>query len=141
MRPLLSVLTLGVADLHVSRAFYSDALGWEPLLDMDEVVFYQVGHGLVLSLFALADLGDDAGSPATSGTPMSLGQNLGSEADVDAAVERARAAGASVLKKPQRAPWGGYHAYVADPDGHRWELVHNPGLQVAADGTVSLGAV
>jgi catechol 2,3-dioxygenase-like lactoylglutathione lyase family enzyme len=104
-----------------------------------EVVFYQVGHGLVLGLFGLDDLGTDAGVPATPGTSFSLASNVDSEAAVDAAVERARAAGATVLKEPQRASFGGYHAYIADPDGHRWEIAHNPGLTVAADGTVTFG--
>ncbi|MFC8422101.1 protein kinase [Streptomyces sp. NPDC057236] len=70
-----------------------------------------------------------------------LTQNLASPAEVDKAVQRARAAGATVLKEPQRAAFGGYHGYFADPDGHRWEVCHNPGWSVADDGTVTLAAV
>lgn len=132
----LSLVTLGVGDLDVSRTFYSDGLGWTPVLDLDEIVFYQVGHGLLLGLFPLSELGADAGAPATQGTPFSLASNMDSEAAVDAAVHRARAAGATVLKEPQHASFGGYHAYLSDPDGHRWEIAHNPGLLVDGDGTV-----
>ncbi|MDQ0988901.1 VOC family protein [Streptomyces sp. V3I7] len=141
MNQQLNLVTLGVADLETSRRFYSDGLGWTPLLDLDEIVFYQIGHGLALALFPLADLAADTGRPATTGTPFTLAQNLDSPAEVDEAVRRARAAGATVLKEPQRAAFGGYHGYFADPDGHRWEVCHNPGWSVAEDGTVSLTAV
>ncbi|MFE9132597.1 VOC family protein [Streptomyces sp. NPDC007355] len=141
MSQQLNLVTLGVDDLRVSRQFYSQGLGWSPLLDLDEIVFYQVGSGLALGLFPLADLGTDTGHPATSGTPFTLAQNLSSPAAVDAAVQRARAAGATILKEPQRAAFGGYHGYFADPDGHRWEVCHNPGWSVADDGTVTLTAV
>lgn len=137
MGPQLNVVTLGVADVPASTRFYAEGLGWEPLLVVDEeVAFFQVGHGLLLALYGLDDLGTDAGEAATAGTPFSLGQNLASPEAVDAAVERFRVAGGRVVKAPQGASWGGYHAYVADPDGHRWEIVHNPGLTVADDGTV-----
>jgi catechol 2,3-dioxygenase-like lactoylglutathione lyase family enzyme len=141
MNQQLNLVTLGVEDLKVSRRFYSHGLGWTPLLDMKEIVFYQIGSGLALALFPLADLGTDTGHPATAGTPFTLAQNLDSPAEVDKAVQRARAAGATVLKEPQRAAFGGYHGYFADPDGHRWEICHNPGWSVADDGTVTLAAV
>lgn len=140
MRPQLNVITLGVADLQRSRRFYRDGLGWTPLLEVDgEVVFFQVNHGLLLALFGLDDLGRDAGHAAIPGSPISLGQNLESPAAVDEAVARAVDAGATLLMPGKRAEWGGYNAYIADPDGHRWELVHNPGLRVADDGTVVFG--
>ena len=133
----LSLVTLGVADLAVSRRFYTDGLGWRPTLEVDdEITFYQVGHGLLIGLFPLDELGVDAGEPATPGTPFSLACNVDSEAAVDAGVERFRAAGGRVIKPPQQAAFGGYHAYVADPDGHRWEIAYNPGLVVSDDGTV-----
>lgn len=141
MNQQVNLVTLGVEDLKVSRRFYSHGLGWTPLLDMKEIVFYRIGSGLALALFPLADLGTDTGHPATAGTPFTLAQNLDSPAEVDKAVQRARAAGATVLKEPQRAAFGGYHGYFADPDGHRWEVCHNPGWSVADDGTVTLAAV
>jgi uncharacterized protein len=141
MNQQLNLVTLGVDDLKVSRQFYSHGLGWTPLLDLDEIVFYQIGKGLALALFPLADLGADTGHPATAGTPFTLAQNVDSPTEVDEAMHRARAAGATVLKEPQRAAFGGYHGYFADPDGHRWEVCHNPGWSVADDGTVTLAAV
>ena|SRR5437868_1766059 len=141
MSQQLNLVTLGVGDLKVSRQFYSKGLGWAPLLDLDEIVFYQVGSGLALALFPLAELGTDIGHLATFGTAFTLAQNLASPAEVDAAMRLARAAGATILKEPQRAAFGGYHGYFADPDGHRWEVCHNPGWSVADDGTVTLAAV
>ncbi|NYV77024.1 VOC family protein [Streptomyces sp. UH6] len=140
-RQQLSLVTLGVRDLGVSRRFYTRGLGWSPLLDVDEVVFYQVGGGVALGLFRLGDLSADVGHPATAGTPFTLARNVDSPAEVDEAMERAAAAGAEILKPAQRAAFGGYHGYFADPDGHRWEVCHNPGWSVAPDGTVSLTAV
>lgn len=141
MNQQLNLVTLGVEDLEASRRFYSDGLGWTPLLALDEIVFYQIGKGLALALFPLSDLGADTGRAATAGTPFTLAQNLGSPAEVDAAVRQAREAGAAILKEPQHAAFGGYHAYFADPDGHRWEICHNPGWSVAPDGTVTLTPV
>lgn len=134
----LQLVTLGVTDLARSRNFYSAGLGWSPTLDLDEIVFYQVGPGLLLSIFPLAELAADVGHPATAGSSFSLAQVVDSPADVRAALDRARKAGARVLKEPQHASFGGYHAYFADPDGHRWEVAHNPGWTVSDDGTVTL---
>jgi catechol 2,3-dioxygenase-like lactoylglutathione lyase family enzyme len=141
MDQALQLVTLGVADVARSRRFYVDGLGWRPLVDAPEVVFFQVGHGTVLALFSLADLGADVGTPAEPGSSITLARNVDSAGRVDELVELARAAGATVLKEPQRAVFGGRHAYVADPDGHRWEVAWNPGWSVAADGTVSLVSV
>jgi uncharacterized protein len=138
----VTVITLGVLDLAVSRQFYVDGLGWTPLLDAGEAVFFQIGHGLVLSLYGRADLARDSGCAAGPGEPppFSLSQNVDSEAEVDRVVEQLRVAGGDVVAPPSRAPWGGYISYVADPDGFRWEVAHNPGLTVAADGTASFSA-
>jgi catechol 2,3-dioxygenase-like lactoylglutathione lyase family enzyme len=138
MQQRMDLVTLGVADLARSRAFYSDGLGWMPTFELDEIVFYQVGFGTLLAVFPLAELGADAGHAATPGTPFSLAQVVDDTGAVDAAVARARTAGATVLKEPQWASFGGYHAYFADPDGHRWEVAYNPGWTVADDGTVTL---
>jgi hypothetical protein len=137
----VTFITLGVADLAASRRFYLEGLGWRPLLDLEgEITFFQVGHGLVLGIWGIEKLGADAGAPAMPGSPFALASNVASEQAVDAAVERARAAGATVLKTPEWHPEIRiYHAYVADPDGHRWEIAYNPGMTVADDGTVSLG--
>ena len=140
MEQRVTFITLGVADLAASRRFYVDGLGWSPLFEIaGEISFFQVGHGLVLGLWGLDALGADAGAPATPGTSVALASNVDSEAAVDAAVERAAAAGATVLRPPAwHAQIRIYHAYVADPDGHRWEIAYNPGLVIGDDGTVQL---
>lgn len=141
MKQSIRVVTLGVEELGRSRAFYSEGLGWTPVMDLDEVVFYQVGFGLVLAIWPLRDLSDDVGVALEAGSAVSLGHNVDSREEVDAVIERARSAGAAILKEPQDAPlFGGYQAYFADPDGHLWEIAFNPGLSVAADGTVMFGS-
>lgn len=136
----LTLVTLGVRDLAASRAFYSDGLGWTATLDLpDEVVFYQVAPGVLLALFPVDDLAADAGHEVTWGTPFTLSRNVDSEAAVVAAVDVARRAGATVLKEPEAAAFGGFHGFFADPDGHRWEVCYNPGLTADADGVMHFG--
>lgn len=138
----MSLVTLGVTDLDAARRFYVDGLGWQPVLDAGEAVFIQVGHGLVLSLYGRDDLARDAGTAVgpTEPPPMTLAHNVGSEEEVHRVVAAMRAAGGEVVAEPSRASWGGVIAHVADPDGFRWEIAHNPWLVVAPDGTVTMGA-
>lgn len=139
----LTMVTLGVADLDAARSFYVAGLGWQPLLDAGEAVFLQVGHGVVLSLYGRADLAREAGTAVEPGgaPPMSLAHNVTSAEEVRAVVRRMQDAGGTLVAPPALAPWGGYTAYVADPDGFRWEIAYNPGLVVGPDGTVRLGPV
>ena len=142
VEPRLSLVTLGVTDLDAARRFYVDGLGWRPVLDAGEAVFLQVGHGLLLSLYGRNDLARDAGTaagPTAEPPPFSLAHNVGSDQEVRDVVERMRAAGGDVVAEPSRASWGGTTAYVADPDGFRWEVAHNPWLVVGADGAVRMG--
>jgi uncharacterized protein len=134
----ITLVTLGVADLERSRAFYA-ALGWEAAKSPDGVVFIQLA-GQVLGLFGLDHVAADQGRPgAALGTgAMTLARNFASEAEVDAAFELALRAGASVVKRPEKVFWGGYSGYFADPDGHVWELAWNPGWPLNADGTLTL---
>ena len=144
MDPRLSLVTLGVRDLDAARAFYADGLGWTPLLDVaGEVLFFQVGPGLVLGLYTglEGDVGDGVALAAPGTAPLTLSHNVGTDDEVRRLTDRAEAAGATVLKAPQRADFGGFHSYVADPAGFRWEICHNPGLVVGEDGTVTLGPV
>jgi catechol 2,3-dioxygenase-like lactoylglutathione lyase family enzyme len=136
----LTLVTLGVTDLDAARRFYLDGLGWRPLLDAGEAVFVQVGPGLVLSLYGRADLAREAGTAPgpVEAPPLSLAHNVGSEEEVARVVEDMRAAGGQVVAGPARASWGGVTAYVADPDGFRWEIAYNPGLTVADDGAVHM---
>ncbi|WP_062464248.1 VOC family protein [Demequina soli] len=137
--PRISFVTLGVADLARSRAFY-EAWGWVPAQAEGDIVFFQA-NGVVIALFSLADLADDQGRPgAVLGVgAMTLAQNYPSEAEVDSVYAEALAAGATSLKAPEKVFWGGYSGYVADPDGHVWELAMNPFSPPGPDGSVTLG--
>ena len=134
----ITLVTLGVADLARSRAFYA-ALGWEAHAAQEGVVFIQLA-GQVLALFGLDDLARDQGvQAATLGHgAMTLARNFASEPEVDAAFALALAAGATPVKPPEKVFWGGYSGYFADPDGHIWELAVNPFWPLAADGTLTL---
>ena len=135
----ITLVTLGVADLQRSAAFY-ERLGWTPHpSSQDSVVFYQA-NGMVLGLFGRDDLADDQGRPgADLGTgAITLAQNHPTVAAVDAAWDRAMAAGAKALKAPEEVFWGGYSGYWSDPDGHVWEVAMNPFWPLAEDGSLVL---
>ena len=127
----ISLVTLGVADVPASTRFYA-ALGFElsPASVEGEVSFFRTAGGL-LSLWRVEALQADAGAgPAPApGTfrGVSLAVNVADRAAVDAALATAEAAGAEIVKPAFTAEWGGYMAYFADPDGHLWEVTHNPG--------------
>ena len=134
----VSLITLGVADLDKSTAFY-EALGWTPKEQLPEVRFYQI-NGMVLGLYGLDALAKDQGRPdARLGFGgMTLGQNFATEAEVDAALALALSAGATLLKAPEKVFWGGYSGYYADLDGHVWEISVNPFWPLNDDGSVTL---
>ncbi|MCK0095803.1 VOC family protein [Yoonia sp. F2084L] len=137
----VTLITLGVADLERSKAFYG-AMGWVPTREMPgEVVFYQI-NGMALGFFGLGPLAKDQGRPdATLGTgAMTLAQNFATNAEVDAAYALAVKAGATALKAPEKVFWGGYSGYYADPDGHVWEVAQNPFWELNADGSLTLPA-
>ena len=122
----VTLITLGVADLSRARGFY-ETLGWVAHEATEGVAFYRMG-GLALALFGRAALAEDQGrAGATLGTgAMTLAQNFPDREAVDAAFAQALAAGATPLKRPEAVFWGGYSGYYADPDGHVWEVAHNP---------------
>lgn len=136
----VTLITLGVADLEKSKTFYG-AMGWQPTSQTDGVTFYQI-NGLVLGLFGLGPLAHDQGRPdAVLGTgAMTLAQNFATENEVDTAFAAAITAGATALKTPEKVFWGGYSGYYADPDGHVWEVAHNPFWPLNADGSLTLPA-
>ena len=131
MHPRISMITLGVRDLERSVAFYEKGLGFPRLESPPGVAFFTL-DGTWLGLYGREALAEDAGvSPAGSGfAPFTLAHNVGSEAEVDAVVEQAVNAGATLVKAPRKASWGGYSGYFADPDGHLWEVAHNPFFRV-----------
>jgi catechol 2,3-dioxygenase-like lactoylglutathione lyase family enzyme len=134
VRPRLSVITLAVDDLPRAVAFYRDGLGLptEGIVGtqyaLGAVAFFELQAGLKLALWPRTSLAADAGLPLgpRSATEMALAHNVGSPAEVDALLARARAAGATVLREPGPAFWGGWTALFQDPDGHLWEIAFNP---------------
>jgi catechol 2,3-dioxygenase-like lactoylglutathione lyase family enzyme len=138
MRQRVTVITLGVSDLARARAFY-EALGWSSgAAPADDVVFFQAGE-MVLALWDRARLAEDSCMPDTGGWGgVTLALNRDSPAEVDAVTEQARAAGARIGREPAATFWGGYSAIFVDPDGHPWEIAHNPHWTLTTDGGVQL---
>lgn len=140
MKQRLSLVTLGVSDLEASRGFY-EALGWRTGAQPgDEVAFFQAGD-MVVALWERAKLAEDSCVEDAGGWGgVTLALNLGSPGEVDATVEQARAAGARIGREPAETFWGGYSGVFIDPDGHPWEVAHNPHWELTADGGVRLPA-
>ena len=138
MRQRVSVITLGVGDLGRARRFY-EALGWETGAKADDdVVFFQAGD-MVLALWDRAKLAEDSCVAAAEGWGgVTLALNFGSREEVDAATEEARRAGATIGREPDETVWGGYSSAFVDPEGHPWEIAHNPHWTITADGGTRL---
>ncbi|MGH2973284.1 MAG: VOC family protein [Solirubrobacterales bacterium] len=138
MKQRVSLVTLGVEDLERSRRFY-EALGWTTNADPgDDVVFFQAGE-MVVALWSRERLAADSCVEDSSGWGgMTLALNLGSPAEVDAVIEEARSAGARIGREPAETFWGGYSSVFIDPDGHPWEIAHNPHWTITEDGGVRL---
>jgi len=138
MEQRLSLVTLGVSELARARGFY-EALGWtsgsEPGSD---IVFFQAGC-MIVSLWSRTSLAEDSGvSDAGGWGGVTLAHNVGSPEEVDAILTAARAAGATIARDAGRTFWGGYSGVFVDPDGHPWEVAHNPHWTLEADGSVRL---
>jgi catechol 2,3-dioxygenase-like lactoylglutathione lyase family enzyme len=134
----VSLVTLGVSDLARARAFY-EALGWRTgAAPDDDVVFFQTG-GMIVALWDRGRLAEDSGVEDGGGWGgVTFAYIVRSPAAVDAVVEEARAAGAHIPREPGQTFWGGYSAIFVDPDGHPWEVAHNPHWTLADDGSVRL---
>lgn len=127
MKPRISLITLGVRDLAKSVEFYEKGLGLPRMESPPDVAFFPL-NGTWLGLYGRDALAEDAQvSPEGEGfAGFALAHNLASEAEVDAQLEQAREAGATIVKPAQKVFWGGYSGYFKDPDGHLWEIAHNP---------------
>lgn len=138
MRQSISLITLGVADYERAKAFY-EAIGWTAALDVEETAFFQA-NGIVLALWSREKLAADAGltDDGARWSGVALAHNVASTAEVDEVIDLARRAGAEVLREPEPTFYGGYAGYFRDPDGHVWEVAHNPGFGLAEDGRVIL---
>jgi hypothetical protein len=134
----VSLITLGVSDLARARRFY-EALGWRTGAEPDDdVVFFQAGE-MVMALWDRARLAEDSGVEDAGGWGgVTLALNFASREEVDEAIEEARSAGAEIAGEPDETFWGGYSGLFIDPDGHPWEIAHNPHWTVTEDGGTRL---
>lgn len=134
MKPRITVITIGVEDLDKSVAFYRDGLRWSTdgiigqEFEHGAVAFFNLQSGLRLALWPRRSMAHDTTLPLAtpSATEFTLGHNVSSREEVDAVMEQAKAAGATIIKPAKPAFWGGYSGYFQDPDGHVWEVVWNP---------------
>jgi hypothetical protein len=141
MKPRITVLTIGVADLERSLAFYRDGLGLPTdgiigtEFEHGAVAFFALSGGLQLAIWAQDDIAYDTGQPVTpmSSTSFTIGHNVADRGEVDEVMAQAARAGAEVIKPAGETFYGGYAGYFRDPDGHIWEIVWNPG-NIPADG-------
>ena len=142
MDPRVTLITLGVSDLERALRFYRDGLGWRLSSASVEgdVAFFQAG-GLVVALWSRAELARDANiAPDDGWGAVALAHNLPSRTDVDRVAGEMVRAGGRMLKAPVDTAWGGYSGYVADPDGHPWEIAWNPHWPLGEDGIIELPA-
>lgn len=134
----VSLITLGVADYERAKAFYA-AIGWSPAMDIEETAFFQA-NGVVLVLWSRHKLAADLGV-ADDGARwggVALAHNVSSDDEVDHVIEEARANGAEIIREPAPTFYGGFAGGFRDPDGHVWEVAHNPGFGLGDDGSVIL---
>ncbi|WP_119303313.1 VOC family protein [Dongia deserti] len=139
MEQRLSLVTLGVRDLAVSRAFYT-RLGWkESAPSNDSVAFFQCG-GVIFGLWSRDSLVEDAGikAPGSGFSNVTIAHNVRRKEEVDTTLQEAEQAGATILKPASETFWGGYTGYFADPDGFAWEVAWNPGFTILDDGSIKL---
>jgi uncharacterized protein len=138
MKQSVSLITLGVSDYVRSKAFY-EAIGWAPAMDVEETAFF-AANGVVLVLWSrdklAADMGVEDDGARWGG--IALAHNVASNDEVERVIEDARANGARVTREPSRTFYGGYAGAFCDPDGHVWEVAHNPGFGLTDDGSVIL---
>lgn len=138
MKPRITVLTLGVDDLHRSLAFYRDGLGlptqgiFGTEFEYGAVAFFDLNAGIKLAIWPRTSIAHDSGLPLEkpSATECTIGHNVSSREEVDAVMEQARQAGAVIVKPARSTFWGGYAGYFQDPDRHLWEIVWNPQFDI-----------
>lgn len=138
--PVISAITLGVRNVGASTKFYTEGLGFELVQPAHpEIAFVRAGYGLMLALWDVSQMPSEYGNVGHGelAPPLSLGHNVRSDAEVDHHYRRALDAGATSVTAPTVQPWGGKSACIADPDGFRWDFVHNPSFVIDADGHIS----
>lgn len=141
MEQRISLLTIGVAELARARNFYVDGLGWQPVFENEDIVFFQL-NAILAGLISFEHLAKDSGYDLkkinTGG--MALAFNTRSREEVDVLLARAEECGATRPAPAEEKVWGGYSGYFVDPDGHLWEIAWNPGFKLDAKGNVEFGA-
>ena len=139
MNQHLHLITLGVRDFEASKRFYAETLGWKISRPQEGVAFFQAG-GVVLSIYPRELLAEDALiSPEGNGfAGFTLAYNAQSEAEVDEIIGNLKSKGVKIIKEPQKAFWGGYSSYFADPDDYRWEVAYNPFFPFDENGNLKL---
>jgi hypothetical protein len=137
MQQQLSVITLGIADLAGSRAFYVDGFGWKPVFENAEIVFYQM-NGFVLGTWLTAALEEDSGRAGLARPgAFALAHNVAKREDVEPLMARLARHGGRILRPASAPPHGGFAGYVADPDAHAWEIAWNPAWPISPEGYVT----
>jgi uncharacterized protein len=137
MRQRVTVITLGYRDYQRARDFYT-AMGWEVQWTDDDVIFFQAGP-MILSVWDRAKLAKDSGVEDSGGWGgVTLSYNVNSPEEVDEVLAQAKAAGGTVPRPGGKTFWGGYSGIFVDPEGHPWEVAHNPNWTLHEDGSVSL---
>lgn len=141
MQPRISMITLGVRDLARATRFYEQGLGFPRMESPPEVAFFTL-NGTWLGLYGRDALAEDATVPAAGSgfAGFALAHNVDSEARVEAVIQQAVDAGATLVKPAQKVFWGGYSGYFADPEGNLWEVAHNPFFWIGPTDSVEPGA-
>ena len=139
MQQQISVITLGVTDIARSKRFYVDGFGWKPVLDMADIVFYQM-NGLMLGTWLASALQEDSKRLLVVGFGcFIIAHNVKSAADVQPTLDRLVQFGGKLLRAADAPPHGGVRGYVADPDDHTWEVAFNPAWPISPEGYVTFG--
>ena len=139
MEARLTLVTIGVADVQRSVAFYRDVVGWSPAVILDDFAVFDLG-GTMFAMWPHAALAAELGVPPEPQAyrGVALAHNVRSREEVDAVFADLRERGATISREPTPTAWGGYSGYFQDPDGHRWEIAHNPGWPLDEHGRVAL---
>jgi len=139
MQQQISVVTLGIADLARSRHFYAEGFGWKPVLETPDIIFYQM-NGLMLGTWLVSSLVADSQRKAASGPgAFALAHNVPTQADVQPTLDHLARFGGTILRVADAPPHGGFRGYIADPDGHAWEIAWNPAWPISPEGYVTFG--
>jgi catechol 2,3-dioxygenase-like lactoylglutathione lyase family enzyme len=136
----MSVITLGIDDLPRSKRFYAEGFGWTPVWENEEVVFYQMNGFVLVTWSRAAGILRQRRPAANAPGDFALAHNVDSGEAVAPMMERLATAGGDILREARTPPQGGINGYVADPDGHAWEIAFNPAWPISPEGYVTFGA-